>query len=72
MVMPASRGRDVGEPNIPTPTAAMDDNTIATNLLNQAKGLENEVSSLREQAYNLDPDLRPRRGRPAKKTTTGA
>ena len=72
MVMPESRGRDVGEPNIANvmPTdAALGDSVIAENLLNQAKGFEDEASKLREQAYDLNPDLKPRRGRPAKKTT---
>ena len=76
MVMPESRGRDVGEPNIPTaaPAAneALGDDAIAENLLNQAKGFEDEAAKLKEQAYDLSPDLRPRRGRPAKKTTADA
>lgn len=74
MVSPAPRGRDVGEPNIP-PVAQpqdglLDDNGLADNLLNQAKGFEDEAVKLREQAYDLNPELRPRRGRPAKKTTS--
>jgi hypothetical protein len=72
MVMPESRGRDVGEPaNVRTtePTQPIDDSQLANNLLNQAKGFEDEASKLREQAYELNPDLKPRRGRPAKKTT---
>jgi len=75
MVSPPVGGRDVGEPsNVPPATAstgtALDDNSIAEGLLNQAKGFEDEAVKLREQAYNLNPDLRPRRGRPAKKTAT--
>ena len=74
MVSPAPRGRDVGEPNIPPvapPTdGLLDDNGLADNLLNQAKGFEDEAVKLREQAYDLNPELRPRRGRPAKKTTS--
>ena len=42
------------------------------NLLNQAKGYEDEAAKLREQAYDLNPDLKPRRGRPAKKTVADA
>jgi hypothetical protein len=74
MVSPAPRGRDVGEPNIPTPVAPalMDDGDLAENLLNQAKGFDDEATKLREQAYELNPDLKPRRGRPSKKTTSDA
>lgn len=71
MVSPPRKGRDVGEPsNVPpAQEPVMADADLATNLLNQAKGFEDEASKLREQAYNLNPDLKPRRGRPAKKTT---
>jgi len=71
MVSPPIKGRDVGEPsNVPSAQdPLLADADLANNLLNQAKGFEDEASKLREQAYNLNPDLRPRRGRPAKKTT---
>jgi len=71
MVSPPRKGRDVGEPsNVPpAQEPVMADADLADNLLNQAKGFEDEASKLREQAYNLNPDLKPRRGRPAKKTT---
>jgi hypothetical protein len=46
--------------------ATLDDATIATNMLQQATGFESEAKSLREQAYELDPTLKPKRGRPAK------
>ena len=73
MVSPQPRGRDVGEPMIAERTqnnSALGDEDLANNLLNQAKGFEDEAVKLREQAYDLNPDLRPRRGRPAKKTTS--
>lgn len=75
MVSPPPRGRDVGEPsNVPSATAnpsssVKTDESLADDLLTQAKGFEDEASRLKEQAYDLNPDLRPRRGRPAKKTT---
>jgi len=74
MVSPQPRGRDVGEPQIAeqTQTQTLDDSTLANNLLNQAKGYEDEAAKLREQAYDLNPDLKPRRGRPAKKTVADA
>lgn len=74
MVSPQPRGRDVGEPQIAeqTQTQTLDDTTLANNLLNQAKGYEDEAAKLREQAYDLNPDLKPRRGRPAKKTVADA
>ena len=50
----------------------MDDSALADSLLNQAKGFEDEAIKLKEQAYELNPDLRPRRGRPSKKTTSDA
>ena len=75
MVSPKPRGRDVGEPsNVPSISnnQVMDDSALADSLLNQAKGFEDEAMKLKEQAYDLNPDLRPRRGRPSKKTTSDA
>jgi hypothetical protein len=76
MVSPKPRGRDVGEPMVAERTqqnnSALGDEDLANNLLNQAKGFEDEAVKLREQAYDLNPELRPRRGRPAKKTTADA
>lgn len=46
--------------------AALDDSAIAANMLQQATGFETEAKSLRDQAYDLDPSLKPKRGRPAK------
>ena len=76
MVSPQPRGRDVGEPQVAETQAtqgqALNDQALADNLLNQAKGYEDEAAKLREQAYELNPELRPRRGRPAKKTVADA
>ena len=49
----------------------LDDATIAKQRLDQAITFENEAKTLREQAYDLDPSLKPKRGRPAapKKST---
>mgnify|MGYP001203457793 CR=1 FL=1 len=75
MVSPQPRGRDVGEPKVAerTPTGnALNDEALANNLLTQAKGYEDEAAKLREQAYDMSPDLKPKRGRPAKKTVADA
>ncbi len=76
MVSPQPRGRDVGEPQVAETQAtqgqALNDEALADNLLNQAKGYEDEAAKLREQAYELNPELKPRRGRPAKKTVADA
>ena len=45
----------------------LDDKALADQKLAQAKGFETEAARLREEAYELAPDLKPRRGRPAKK-----
>lgn len=42
------------------------DEQLAASRLNQAKQLEEEASRLREEAYNLDESLKPKRGRPKK------
>jgi hypothetical protein len=77
MVSPEPRGRDVGEPMIAerqttAPSEGLSDENLANDLLNQAKGFEDEAARLKEQAYELNPDLKPRRGRPAKKTVADA
>jgi hypothetical protein len=74
MVSPQPRGRDVGEPQVAesNPSQALNDEALANNLLTQAKGYEDEAAKLREQAYDLNPDLKPKRGRPAKKTVADA
>ena len=40
----------------------------ARNLLLQAEGLEAQAKTVRENAYSLDEDLRPKRGRPVGST----
>lgn len=47
----------------------MDDTALAANLLSQAKTFQAEADRLMNEAYELDPSLKPRRGRP-KKTAT--
>jgi hypothetical protein len=68
-------GKDVSEavsnyvePQATTADAAPSDADLAKNLLNQAQTFETEAQNLREQAYEMDPSLKPRRGRPAKQT----
>ena len=46
---------------------ALDDLSIATNMIAQAKQFEDEAATLRESAYALSPELKPKRGRPASK-----
>lgn len=46
---------------------ALDDLSIATNMIAQAKKFEDEATTLRESAYALSPELKPKRGRPASK-----
>jgi hypothetical protein len=48
---------------------ALDDVSIATNMIVQAKQFEDEAATLRESAYALSPELKPKRGRPAAKKT---
>ena len=48
---------------------ALDDISIATNMIVQAKQFEDEAATLRESAYALSPELKPKRGRPAAKKT---
>lgn len=55
---------------VPQPQAGSDgviDNAeLAANMLAQAKSFKAEADSLMEQAYELDPSLKPTRGRPKK------
>ena len=53
---------------VPTNEQAMDDTAIAQNMLTQADTYEAEVLRLREEAYAMAPDLKPKRGRPKKAT----
>jgi hypothetical protein len=43
----------------------LDDSTLAANFLAQAKLFETQAKDLRAQAVELDPSLKPKRGRPA-------
>ena len=51
---------------------AMDDTALAQTMLEQAKTYEAEVTRLREEAYAMAPDLKPKRGRPKAKATADA
>ena len=42
----------------------MDDTAIAKTMIAQADTYEQEVKRLREEAYSMAPDLKPKRGRP--------
>lgn len=44
----------------------LDDTALAQQMLTQASTYELEVKRLREEAYNMAPNLKPKRGRPAK------
>lgn len=46
--------------------AVIDDTSIAQGMLAQADTFEAEAKSLREQAFEMSPSLKPKRGRPAK------
>lgn len=61
----------------PTAPAAAPDATLAPedlakSMLSQAEQFEAEAAALREQAYEMDPSLKPRRGRPSKKQVENA
>ena len=43
---------------------ALDDTALAQQMLDQANTYEAEVKRLREEAYVMAPDLKPKRGRP--------
>jgi len=51
---------------------AMDDTALAQTMLDQATTYEAEVKRLREEAYAMAPDLKPKRGRPKAKATADA
>mgnify|MGYP001457811605 FL=1 len=51
---------------------AMDDVALAQTMLDQATTYEAEVKRLREEAYAMAPDLKPKRGRPKAKATADA
>jgi len=52
----------------PEAEAVIDDGDLAKNMLAQAQGFLAEAETLKAQAYDLDPSLKPKRGRPAKVT----
>ena len=53
---------------VPTEEDAMDDTALAKTMLTQADTYEAEVTRLREEAYAMAPDLKPKRGRRKKAT----
>ena len=57
----------VAEPQAPVSgQKPIDDTSMAQGLLNQAISFENEAKALREQAFEMSPELKPKRGRPSK------
>ena len=61
--------RDLGDiPQVGARAEApvMEDGDLAKNMIAQAESFLAEAESLKAQAYELDPSLKPRRGRPAK------
>jgi len=54
--------------NAPAPTGdtALSDADLASQRISQATSLEEEAKRLRDEAYDYDPDLKPKRGRPRK------
>lgn len=57
------------KPGTPEP---LDDTALAASMVAQAAGFEAEAETLRTQAYEMDPSLKPRRGRPAAKKSESA
>jgi len=55
-----------------TEPGVLDDAALAKGLLEQAAQFESEVTRLREEAYTLDPSLKPKARRTTKKTTKKA
>ena len=51
---------------VPSSEPVMDDTALAQQMLAQAETYEAEVTRLREEAYSMAPDLKPKRGRPKK------
>ena len=67
------RNHTTNQQTAPAPKAeagVLDDSDIAKNMLSQADTYEAEVKRLREEAYNMAPELKPKRGR--KKATANA
>tara|TARA_B100000965_G_scaffold118075_2_gene97441 strand:- start:1656 stop:2312 length:657 start_codon:yes stop_codon:yes gene_type:complete len=57
---------------VPAGEPVMDDTALAQTMLDQATTYEAEVTRLREEAYAMAPDLKPKRGRPKAKATADA
>jgi len=53
-----------------TTSEPLDDAALAKSMISQADGLATEVERLRAEAYDMDPSLKPKRGRPSKATAT--
>lgn len=59
---------DMATKQVESKTEVIDDSALAKNMLDQAAQFEAEAQRLKEQAYEMAPDLKPKRGRKA--TTT--
>ena len=57
-------------PDAPVADGVLDDAAIAKSLLEQAKTFQAEADRLTGEAYDMDPDLKPKRGRPKKEAVT--
>ena len=57
---------------IPTNEPALDETAIAQNLLTQADTFLAEAERLKSEAYEMAPDLKPKRGRPRKDASANA
>jgi hypothetical protein len=67
--MTVQPGDPAPAPTVQTQTdGILTDEQLAASRLNQAKQLEEEATRLREEAYELDESLKPKRGRPKKAT----
>jgi len=66
-IQPAARDLgDVPEIGGQADAPVMEDGDLAKSMIAQAESFLAEAESLKAQAYELDPSLKPRRGRPAK------
>jgi len=53
-------------PSAPAGEGALSDADLAAQRIAQASSLEEEAKRLRDEAYEYDPNLKPKRGRPRK------
>jgi len=53
-------------PGAPAGQSALSDSDLAESRIAQASSLEEEAKRLRDEAYEFNPDLKPKRGRPKK------